>query len=225
MKKSTLFKILTLFLTFVIFTCCSGCYLISCIYNSYKERKTTMKIEKERMRIADTLVPEIDGYIIEAKPVAVFENKEDYEKQGFLKGGDFFREYQTNEYRHEITKLEDGSIKVEVFSIVVVEQNKEYILLDYIIISAEEEKKHGVLFPEFIYCSYFVFNGEPFIVRKMEKLQFGEYVSSGSIAFFLVDFEKHQMYYVGYTKEWISTEIKNERLYEFEEMCFKLTKE
>ena len=91
MKKGTLFKILTLFLTFVIFSCCSGC-LIFAIARESKEKdiQRWIEIQKERKAQADALIPEIDGYIFEALPQYAFVDQADWESKGFIDQHNFF---------------------------------------------------------------------------------------------------------------------------------------
>jgi ABC-type nitrate/sulfonate/bicarbonate transport system substrate-binding protein len=52
MKKGTLFKILTLFLTFVIFSCCSGCLFALGLQLKENEERHQRLIEKQKERKA-----------------------------------------------------------------------------------------------------------------------------------------------------------------------------
>ena len=52
MKKGTLFKILTLFLTFVIFSCCSGCLFALGLQLKENEERHQHLIEKQKERKA-----------------------------------------------------------------------------------------------------------------------------------------------------------------------------
>ena len=93
MKKSTIFKILTLFLTFVIFSCCSGClFALSLQLKKNEERRQHLiEKQKERKAQADALIPEIDGYIFEALPKAAFTDQADWESKGFFDIFTFFK--------------------------------------------------------------------------------------------------------------------------------------
>ena len=92
MKKSSIFKILTLFLTFIIFSCCSGCIFAIADYFNEKDLQKALEIQKEKKALADALVPEIEGYTFEAKPDTHFTWKEGrWESQGFKTFEDFFR--------------------------------------------------------------------------------------------------------------------------------------
>ena len=86
MKRKTLFKILTLFLTFVIFSCGSGGLFALGLQLKENEERHQHLIEKqkERKAQADALIPEIDGYIFEALPQDAFVNQEDWESKGSL---------------------------------------------------------------------------------------------------------------------------------------------
>ena len=90
MKKSSIFKILTLFLTFVIFSCSSGCIMGIIENDLKKDTQRRIEIQKERKAQADALIPEIDGYIFEALPQTAFANQADWESKGFLDSSSFF---------------------------------------------------------------------------------------------------------------------------------------
>ncbi len=102
MKKSTVFKILTLFLTFVIFSCCSGCFVESCIGSCMDKQREKEKAEfLERARVkkaeADSFVPQVDGYILELKPYSFFESEKEaiaaayfYPNQSIKYKGEYF---------------------------------------------------------------------------------------------------------------------------------------
>ena len=58
----------------------------------------------------------------------------------------------------------------------------------------------------------------------METTSTGHIFGAGAIALFLLDFEKHKMYYVGYSKGWIEAELEDNELHNSRVMRFKLTK-
>ena len=89
MKKSTIFKILTFFLTFVIFSCCSGCFVESCIGSCMDKQEAKDKAEfLERARVkkaeADSFIPQVDDYILELKLRTCFESNEEAYSEGFF---------------------------------------------------------------------------------------------------------------------------------------------
>ena len=89
MKKGTLFKILTLFLTFVIFSCCSGCFVESCIVSCRDKQEAKRKSEfleraKAKKAEADAFIPQVDDYILELKLRTCFESKEEAYNEGFF---------------------------------------------------------------------------------------------------------------------------------------------
>ena len=220
MKKSSIFKILTLFLTIIIFSCCSGCIFALADYFNEKELQEVLEIERQRKEQADALIPEIAGYTFEAIPYSRFEGSKDWVSQGFHKGISFFDPLKIREYYLKITALEDGSKKITV--------KRENYLDDwqnYVIMSPEQVQKYGELFPVFSGASYFIYNGESFIAPSMETVALSEWMEgSGATALFLVNFEKHEMYYVGYSKGWIEAELEDNKLYDFSDICFRLTK-
>ena len=84
MKKSTVFKILTLFLTFVIFSCCSGC-VESCVHEKRAKDKAEF-LERARVKKAeaDAFIPQVDDYILELKLRTCFESNEEAYSEGFF---------------------------------------------------------------------------------------------------------------------------------------------
>ena len=223
MKKSSIFKILTLFLTFVIFSCCSGCFLSFVAYTNEKELQELLEIERQRKEQADALIPEVEGYTFEALPEVAFANQEDWESQGFLKGSNFFEKYQADEYILDVIEYEDGSKKFTIRNLY--DSNDLNESEKYVITSPEQEQKYGSNFPIFTAYNYIVCNGESFILRWMETVWAGtQREGSGTCALFLVDFENHTLYYAGYSKGWIEAELNDNRLYNFNRICFKLTK-
>ena len=221
MKKSSLFKILTLFLTFVIFSCSSGCLTL---YFNHKKLQEALEIEKQRKELADALIPEIEGYTFEARPARYFASKEDIEIQGFKTIDGFFDGNKANNYYLEITELEGGGRKVVIKQYNYSNEGDNHII-NYIIISPEQERNFGEIFPVFPRHPYFIYNGESFIARYMEEVFAGRYKSSwGGIALFLINFEKHEMYYVGYSKGWIESELRDNELYSIASIYLKLAK-
>jgi len=228
MKKSSIFKILTLFLTFIIFSCCSGCF-ITCLkfveYNNEKELQELLEIERQRKEQADALIPEVEGYTFEALPEVAFANQEDWESQGFLKGSNFFEKLNPFKTESEFTTLEDGARKITISLINRIEGKEELTPLGYIIITPEQEEKYGSLFPDFGSYHFGIYDEQPVFFRYMKILSNGwSYEGGGVHALFLVDFENHTLYYAGYSKGWIEAELNDNRLYNFNRICFKLTK-
>jgi len=222
MKKSSIFKILTLFLTFVIFSCCSGCIFAIADYFNEKDLQKALEIQKEKKALADALVPEIEGYTFEAKPDTHFTWKEGrWESQGFKTFEDFFR----------------GGGLFDCLEKYDSEKVKEYWIYPYdppnadkieplgYVIPTKEQKKYFEVFPQFFSQNIAFINGEYFIFQCMEETSTGvQTFGAGAVALFLLDFEKHKMYYVGYSKGWIEAELEDNQLYHWRRMCFKLTK-
>ena len=221
MKKGTLFKILTLFLTFVIFSCCSGCLYSIVMYYNEKELQEALEIQKEKKALADVLIPEIEGYTFEARPYAYFSSKEDIDSQGFKTFEDFFRDGGLFDSLEKI-----NSEKVKEYWIYPYDPpNADTIKPIGYIIPTEAQKKYFEVFPHFSSKKISFINGEYFIYRYMETASTGtQTFGAGAIALFLLDFEKHKMYYVGYSKGWIEAELEDNELYNSRVMCFKLTK-
>ena len=218
MKKSSIFKILTLFLTFIIFSCCSGCFLSFVDYIKERKLQKVLEIQKEQKALADALVPEIEGYIFEAVPMDAFKNQEDWESQGFKTFADFFRSGDMFEYN--VKKDAKNTEQYLIYPSLTGKHEKEPI--GYVI-SKEEHKKYFEVFPETSTSNVLFFNGEYFIYHGMVGDSYaGD--RAGAIALFLLDFEKHEMYYVGYSKGWLEYEIEHSKLYSIDECCFKLTK-
>ncbi|MBE5765409.1 MAG: hypothetical protein E7339_07455 [Clostridiales bacterium] len=218
MKKSSIFKILTLFLTFVIFSCCSGCIFAIADYFNEKDLQKALEIQKEKKALADALVPEIEGYTFETRPESYFLGKEDWESQGFKIYSIFFASRDSFECR-----LERISENIEKYCVYRYQSNK--IDLDQIgyVIPTEEQKAVFEIFPIFVTQSILYINEEFFLYSEMYSELYG-WNAAGAIALFLLDFEKHKMYYVGYSKGWIEAELEDNQLYHWRRMCFKLTK-
>ncbi len=221
MKKSAMFKILTLFLTFVIFSCCSGCIFALADYFNEKDLQEALEIQKEKKALADALIPEIEGYTFEAKPDTHFTWKEGrWESQGFKTFEDFFR----------------GGGLFDCLEKYDLEKVKEYWIYPYdppnadkieplgYVIPTKEQKKYFEVFPRFFSQNIAFINGEYFIFQYMETTSTGHTFGAGAIALFLLDFEKHKMYYVGYSKGWIEAELEDNELHNRRVMRFKLTK-
>ena len=220
MKKGTLFKILTLFLAFVVFSFCSGCFYSLVIHNNEKKLQEALEIQKQKKASADALVPEIEGYTFEARLTSYFSSREDWESQGFKTFEDFFRGGGLFDSLEKI-----NSEKVKEYWIYHNDLPSVYKTdpLGYVI-PTEVQKKYFEVFPNFFNQNISFINGEYFICQYMEAGSTGQRFGAGAIALFLLDFEKHKMYYVGYSKGWIEAELEDNELYSSRAMCFKLTK-
>ena len=221
MKKSTLFKILTLFLTFVIFMNCSGCLISLILYNSEKEKQETMQFlvekQKERKELADTLVPDIEGYTFEILPKEAFNDQEDWESKGFLDDYSFLTFYteRTQYYKH--------NIDYSPFRISIISPQGTTVSE----ISEERLMKYFEIFPnspgygmETIY-KY----GEYFLLASMTAVKYRFYYLEFPPALFLLDFENNTLYYLGYAKGWFEYGIDNKVVLDKYQMVYKLTKE
>jgi hypothetical protein len=222
MKKSSLFKILTLFLTFVIFSCCSGCLFVLCLQLKENEERRQHLIEKqkERKAQADALIPEIDGYIFEALPEAAFANQEDWESKGFLDNGSFFNWRKESYYYYEKQETELNFI----FNV----KTQDHELFNRITIKKDEyEERLAKFFEVFSECTAFeesiiCKDGEFFLVSWMPYISRGELYSPPAL--FLLNFDNNTMFYIGYDECGLEYEIENGKFYTNANYCYKLTK-
>ena len=229
MKKGTLFKILTLFLTFAIFSCCSGCLFALGLQLKENEERHQRLIEKqkERKAQADALIPEIDGYIFEALPQSAFANQEDWESKGFLGYDDLLENNgQKCEYYCNFIKTDECYI----FDIKLYRVNGGYqddIDIGKIIIDKQEyEERLSKYFELFSECgATFCYDNTFFILFWMPMLQDGMRDLYAPPALFLLDFENNNLYYVGYAKGWFEYEIEHGYFVNGSNICYKLTKE
>ena len=239
MKKSAIFKILTLSLTFVIFSCCSGCLLYLINKKNEERHQHLIEKQKERKAQADALIPEIDGYIFEALPKAAFKNQEDWINNGyfdlssFLWGnGSLIYEYGITIYNYDIKKQDDCYIvQVRYWDRKLDEDGICEDLKITIEKTVFEDKidKFINLFnikQDYTFSGHIGFiKGEYFMTLEMRFLQeisrAGLY---GPPALFLLDFENNSMHYVGYAKGWLEYEIANGKFFIKEDVIYKLTK-
>ena len=223
MKKSSIFKILTLFITFVIFSCCSGCIIFAIAKESkQKDIQRWKEIQKERKAQADALIPEIDGYIFEALPQDAFVNQEDWESKGFIHQHYFFNWEKSFHYYYKKQKTETSFI-------VTVRTNSGKVFNEIIIdINEYEERlsKYFEIFSEYSAGEESIINkdGEFFLVSWMPYKREGMRNLAGPPALFLLDFENNTMLYVGYAKGWLEYEIEHGE-FSTTNICYKLTKE
>ena len=221
MKKKTLFKILTLFLTFVIFSCCSGCFLYLINKKNEERHQRLIEKQKERKAQADALIPEIDGYIFEALPKAAFANQEDWESKGFFDIDTFFKEDTGIEYFFNIKETDlyylgtvclanDGKI---CYEITIAKNDYEERLTKYfeVFTSLSVRSTEIICIEGIFFLIYFM----PYYSGYLE----------GPPAFFLLDFENNTMLYAGYAKGWLEYEIANGEFFIKEDVVYKLTKE
>ena len=236
MKKSTIFKILTLFLTFIIFSCCSGCLFALGLQLKENEERHQRLIEKqkERKAQADALIPEIDGYIFEALPKAAFANQEDWESKGFLDWGRFYGSYVYENYGYDQkTEKDDNFYYITILYHNDPSNNQNVTeLLKLSVEKYEYENKMNKFKELFQFTTDYMpigsihyQNGEYFFVLEMQLLDIARAPLYGPPALFLLDFENNTMQYVGYAKGWFEYEIKYEEFYDIYSICFKLTKE
>ena len=221
MKKSAIFKILTLFLTFVIFSCCSGCLIFAIAKESkQKDIQRWKEIQKERKAQADALIPEIDGYIFEALPQDAFVNQEDWESKGFIHQHNFFN---WGKFHYYYKKQ-----KTETSFIVTVRTNSGKVFNEIIIdINEYEERlsKYFEIFSEYAASEESIINkdGEFFLVSWMPYKRVGMRNLAGPPGLFLLDFENNTMLYAGYAKGWLEYEIEHGEFHTTN-ICYKLTK-
>ena len=230
MKKSTVFKILTLFLTVVIFSCCSGCFLSFVAYTNEKELQELLEIERQRKEQADALIPEVEGYTFEALPQVAFANQEDWESKGFLDWGRFYGTfiYENYGYDHRFEK-DDNFYYFNILYHNDPSNNQNVIELLKLSVEKYEYENKMNKFKELfqIKSDYspeggvYYHNGEYFFVLEMRMLDKALY---GPPALFLLDFENNNLYYVGYAKGWFEYEIEHEEFYDIYSVCYKLTK-
>jgi len=226
MKKSSIFKILTLFLTFVIFSCCSGCIMGIIENDLKKDTQRRIEIQKERKAQADALIPEIDGYIFEALPQTAFANQADWESKGFL---DYHAFLENNEQRCEYYSLftktdEFYTFDIKLFRINGIEQDDVDIGKIFIDRQEYEERlsKYFEIFPTegVVFC----YDNNFFILFWMKTVQDIMFSLPAPPALFLLDFEKNSMHYVGYAKGWFEYEIEHGEFFGKEKAVYKLTK-
>ena len=183
MKKSTLFKILTLFLTFVITLSSSGCIYSLLMHNKEKQLQEALEIQKEKKALADALVPEIEGYIFEALPRTT---RSEWKSKGFKTFDDFFRG-GGRFYSVEKTNLEN---EVEYWIYPYLEPNVDQIEPLGYVMRSEAQNKYFEVFPNFYKEAITYINGEYFILQFMLNVNPSpHWVGAGAIALFLLDFE------------------------------------
>ena len=227
MKKGTLFKILTLFLTFVLFSCCSGCFILTIAReNKKKDIQRWIEIQKERKAQADALIPEIDGYIFEALPKYVFADQADWKSKGFLEHTDFIlRGSEYNYYCHTIKTDNHYTFNVKLHY--TNGSSPGDIDIGKIIIDKQEYEKrlskYFEIFPQV--GAIFCYDNTFFILFWMPMLQDGMRDLYAPPALFLLDFENNNLYYVGYAKGWFEYEIEHGYFVNGSNICYKLTKE
>jgi hypothetical protein len=225
MKKGTLFKILTLFLTFVIFSCCSGCLFALGLQLKANEEKRQHRIEvqKQRKAQADALIPEIDGYIFEALPKYVFADQADWESKGFIVYRNFFN-WDKSFYYYYVKQ------KTETSFIVTVRTNRGKVFNEIKIDINEYEERLSKYFQVFsdqgaTEVNIITMDGEFFLVFWMPFIQDEMQPLYAPPALFLLDFENNNLYYVGYAKGWFEYEIEHGEFVHESYICYKLTKE
>ncbi len=222
MKKSSIFKILTLFLTFVIFSCSSGCIMGIIENDLKKDTQRRIEIQKERKAQADALIPEIDGYIFEALPQTAFANQADWESKGFLDSSSFFNWTKESYYYYKKQETELNFI----FSV----KSQDGELFNKITIEKDEyEERLAKFFEVFSECTAFeesiiCKDGEFFLVSWMPSAEDGMWFLNAPPALFLLDLEKNSMHYVGYAKGWFEYEIEHGEFFGKEKAVYKLTK-
>ena len=219
MKRKTLFKILTLFLTFVIFSCCSGCFYSLVMHNNEKKLQKALEIQKQKKASADALIPEIEGYAFEARPYAYFSSKEDIESQGFKSFDDFFRNGDVL-FQWQEKQISENRKSFWIYPYAIGKHDVESI--GYVI-PTEKQEAYFELFPSAYLPNVVFINDEWFICRAMDSETYSS-SCAGAIALFLLDFEKHKMYYVGYSKGWLEYEIEYGTFLNMHSCCYRLTK-
>ena len=85
MKKSSIFKILTLFLTFVIFSCCSGCFLSFVAYTNEKKLQEALEIQKEKKLWRMHLFPKLKDILLRQNLILISHGKKDVGNRRGLK--------------------------------------------------------------------------------------------------------------------------------------------
>ena len=223
MKKSIMFKILTLFLTVVVFSCCSGCFLYLIRKDNEEFHQHLVETQKQRKAQADALIPEIDGYIFEALPQAAFANQEDWESKGFLDYNAFRIPGLEYRYYCEITKNDEYymfNVKLHYRR----ESSPEDVNIGKIVIGKQEyEERLLKLFELFTRHGGVVCYDNNFFMLVWMSV-YSRYLE-GPPALFLLDFENNTILYAGYAKGSLEYEIANGEFFIKEDMVYKLTKE
>ena len=220
MKKSSIFKILTLFLTFVIFSCCSGC-LYSLIKKKNEEKhQHRIELQRQRKAQADALIPEVEGYTFEALPQVAFANQEDWESKGFFDIFTFFKEDTEIEYFFDVKET-------DLYYLGTVCSDNDGKICYEITIAKNDYKERLTKYFE-VFISVYVrmteiicIDGIFFLICWMHEYNYLD----GPPAFFLLDFENNTMLYAGYAKGWLEYEIANGEFFIKEDVVYKLTKE
>lgn len=206
MKKGTLYKILTLIIAFAAFSCCSGCV---------RWRAEGAQMQAERKAIAEALEVEIEGYSFFAS-----HNK----TEGYFHYDDMFGKENNQNYYYE--REED-----DLFVTFLIKTDYRTVAHKIVIQKDEYYERLGKYFEFFSEIGYqgdvICYDGEVFLVSWMipEPLTWAMDVN-GPPAFFLVDFEKNTIHYVGYAKGWLEYEIEAEDFTPYpSSYCYKIVKE
>ena len=243
MKKSTLFKILTLFLTFVITLSSSGCEILRVLRGGPSDVRLSMvEKQKERKELLDSFIPEVEGYIFEALPKDIFDGEEDWKSKGYLT----WREFVDRRHMLSIIKKESNHYEVSVADHTELYFETEFckITIAKDIFEKQIGRFEGLYDIEFTHTyiidyeamtqTYYgeFFNGyahykdgEYFVVLAMNHYREKYFYISGPPALFLIDVENNALHYVGYAKGWLEYEIENYRFLGKDYYCYKLTKE
>ena len=228
MKKSSLFKILTLFLTFVIFSCCSGCFVESCIGSCMDKQREKEKAEfLERARAkkaeADSFIPQVDDYILELKPKTYFENEgkaieagyfyptqKIWNKDEWFLGVYFPPPYESVElslYPYDTSK-KAYDFKCDVTDI----YGFEFFF---------PHKDIGGLFHK----DLIEYDGKFFAIHCAgEVFLYGRDNFFIPPALYLIDVENEQIFYCGYFEQWYDDVFNNYRGRASGNYCYKITK-
>ena len=222
MKKSAIFKILTLFLTFVIFSCCSGCFVESCIGSCIDKQETKEKAKfleraKAKKAEADAFIPEVNDYIFEVKQKSFFKSDEEAYKAGFF---DYYTYCLRNYYFSRIGES-------QLISNITIYSKDHTLLCDFK--CDLNNIVGGVFFSRYSIDMFFhkevEFDGKIFIIPEFERSKSGYVLSPITPpALYMIDVENGRILYCGYFEGWYEELFNNYKAGDFYDYYYKITK-
>ena len=224
MKKSSIFKILTLFLTFIIFSCCSGCFVESCIASCRDKQEAKEKAEfLERARAkkaeADSFIPQVDDYILELKPYSFFKSNEEAYNEGF------FYYHTPNRFINYYVPMRGTGPHM---SIAVYTVNENVLLCEF---ECNLENIVGGTFftgnsADVFYHKKFEYDKKIFIIPEFKGSRWNNGLISTLIppALYMIDVENACILYCGYFEQWYDDIFNNYSAKGSYDYYFKITK-
>ena len=225
MKKSAIFKILTLFLTFVIFSCCSGCFVESCIGSCMdkqeaKEKAKFLERAKAKKAEADAFIPQVDDYILELKSKTYFESKEE---EAYNEG--FFDYHTPNWFINYYVPMSGTGPHM---SIAVYTVNENVLLCEF---ECNLENIVGGTFftsnsADVFYHKIFEYDKKIFIIPDFEGSRWNNGLISTLIppSLYMIDIQNACILYCGYFEQWYDDIFNNYRAGDFFDYYYKITK-